>query len=296
MRRTRVFPVLALSVALLGCGGNPASPSAAGSPEATKASFDGMWTGAGRLQNCVDPAAAAQCVGVPALTRVQVTLSKGTSSQFQGTLQTNFGLFSVIGTDTAGVLNLTGHALVNGFTSNLTQATFRVSGSSMDGVFSFVAYTGRTTPPPPTLTFGLEQVYRGTTPQQLPAESRLDFQATPGFANRWGPTTGTAGATQYTVSYRISNASGIGGKIVDVAVTLFGPDGREYYITQAPFSPLPIPGIQGTGSALAGNDPDYKRPIATRYHVRISFLFDDGVSGTAEGSSTIDVLRDTYGH
>ena len=93
----------------------------------------------------------------------------------------------------------------------------------------------------------------------------------------------------------MTNAAGIGGRIVEVVMTPIGPDGTEYRVEAVGALPWNIPQIASGGCRGSAVDPDYKRPIATRYRLRISFVYDDGVAGIAEGSSTIAVGRDTYG-
>lgn len=294
MPRTLTFILGVVTFMVPACSGNPSSPTTV--PPAT---YEGVWTGAGRLQNCADPAGASYCEGAfsaVSLSRFQLTLRR-VAGQLEGTLDLSLARFNVAGTVVEqGALEMSGQGTVNGQGVTLTDAVFTAQGETLTGTYSYTAYTGSPAPPQPILTYGLDHVAHTTTAAHLPAESRLSFDPRPTTASREAPRGPLPGRTDYSICYSMTNVAGIGGRIVDVVMIPIAPDGTEYR-GLAPQSALPwdIPQFAASGCSGSAMDPDYTRPIATRYRLRISFVYNDGVSGSAEGSNTVRITRDTYG-
>jgi hypothetical protein len=301
MATSRVLAVILITIVFTACGGSDTSPSPGRTGLPLVSAFEGTWTGAARLQCGYDPAGGMQCDEMPTVTFVQLTLTPtNTGNQVEGVLRTGFAGFVVSGsTDSSGALVLTGLASAAGLTATLMQSHLSVSGGALTGTFTFTSYRSHPPLEPPTLTGVLEGVTKAGSPEStlpFPAESRISMHASGGFANRWGPSGVSPGATEYGACANLTNAAPIGGRVISVVVTPIGPDGREYTVERPMRFPYPLkPAFVGSACETNLRDYDYRRPIATTYRLRLEYEYDDGVTGAAEVIGPIKVSRDTVG-
>lgn len=190
-----------------------------------------------------------------------------------------------------GTVTLTGTGQGIRQTVTLAQWQTRVDGATMTGGFAFDVRTsagdsGR-------IGISLERVFKAGSAEAaapLPPDVRFAVRVLRAGAVRLAP---PFARTEYSPCFIIDNAAPTRATMTFL-VTPVGPDGRAYALPQPTLAGGSVnPATQVSGCTGAVIDPDYRRAVAPTYRLRVDFSYDDGVTGSGEGTAPVRVTYDS---
>ena len=146
---------------------------------------------------------------------------------------------------------------------------------------------------------GAESPSSPTPPPPAILEPRFRLTVKPGYAYRYQGTPGVGpGFTSYGACHFIENYAPFKAWLT-YTITPLGSDGRDYPVVQTVFQgPQSSASPISTRSGCAGGearDFNLAHPVAVAYRYRVDYVYDDGVTGYAEGQSEVILRRDEIG-